>query len=325
MASLLSTFSFKSSGRRPRICSASLWVALLIGLIFTGDRLFSVGLKQLLLASEFRYSNLYAGRSRADVLIIGNSRALNCCYAPAIQQKYGISAINLAYNGLPMEMAAALIEDYYDLNVPPKILIIEATSLTHGNYSRDIYLYAAVSRRLRKLFEADLPNRYLTEKLFHLQTYNRETFLRVLYYLRRSDQNWINRYRISPEIVRESHDMSTTTWENRKENINALMDVMSIANRFGTRVVIIVSPYLPGYIDKVLNFDAWLTELRTLVGGQATVWDYSRALTDLDYFADRVHLNEDGSRRLLDIMRNDGIFVIKGPRETDPPGASGNH
>ena len=218
--------------------------------------------------------------------------------------------MNIAYNGLPLEMAAAMIADYYDLNVPPKILIIEATSLIHENSSRDLYLFAALSHRLEKMLGRDLPGRLMREKILHLQTYNRETFMRVLYYLRSSDQNWISRYKITPEIVREAQNMLPITWESRPENVAALKEIMKITDRSSTRLVLMVAPYLPGYVDKIQNFDAWLKNLRAIVSGQARVYDYSRALSDPDYFADRVHLNESGSRRLLDIMSDDGIFDL---------------
>src|SRR5690606_27714487 len=101
-----------------------LYIFLFLLILFTGDRLLSILIDKFIVSkSEFRYSKLYRGKAKADILIIGNSRGLSF-YQPSIEEETGLSVFNLSYNGLPTNLALVLFKDYLKVNGAPKLVII---------------------------------------------------------------------------------------------------------------------------------------------------------------------------------------------------------
>ena len=80
-------------------------------MFFTGDRFFAFILKKGVQQSQFRYSRMYRGEAEASILLMGNSRGLGF-YQPYIEEVTGEETFNLSYNGMTMDVAAALISDY---------------------------------------------------------------------------------------------------------------------------------------------------------------------------------------------------------------------
>ena len=55
----------------------------------------------------------------------------------------------------------------------------------------------------------------------------------------------------------------------------------------------------------------WSAQISAATG--VKVFDFSRAIKDTNKFADRVHLNPDGSRELTRLMVEAGVFKIDEP------------
>src|SRR5215208_6499438 len=92
-------------------------VALLfLAVVLAGDRLGAGVLRRLLLQSQSRFSTVYRGAARADVLVVGDSRAVNGVNRSEAQRLGGQRVFNLGYNGMGSVLTEALIADYLDHN-----------------------------------------------------------------------------------------------------------------------------------------------------------------------------------------------------------------
>jgi hypothetical protein len=284
------------------------WMIIFILTLLAGDRVIGSLLDRVLLLSQFRFSLVYKGGHQYDVLIIGNSRGVNSFYAPAVQETTGLSTLNLSYNGMSADLAEALFKDYLERNKKPKILILEVSNLTHrGDLLSELKLYTPHSERLTKLFCKHNPSAALWTRASHVFQFNSEMFLRALYYLTASDQTWINRYQISPALVhslRTSQENSLTMFP---ENLKALERILGTARQENIAVRLVISPYLPNYAQRLSNIRGWVQQVEAVTMG-IRVMDYSAAVTATSAFADRLHLNYDGSMLLLKMLVRDGVF-----------------
>ena len=287
-----------------------IWLIALLAITWVGDRIVSSMLAPLVLRSQLRFSQLYRGGLSPDIVILGNSRAVNAFYSPRLSEETGVSVWNLGYNGMSTELAEAVFEDYLDLNEPPKLLVIEVTSVYSRHEAlRDLRLYRRYSSRLRALDRRHDPKGAAVSRILHLFDFNNELFGRALYYQTRSDQTWINRGRISPAVLATLDTLRAVELQSRPENVTALERITRRANDAGTRVVLVVTPFLPAYVAKIVNYEEWTRTLSERLGG-VYIWDFSAAVSEVEAFADRIHLNQAGSELLLHELQASGVLDV---------------
>ena len=285
---------------------AAVWLVVLLAVVIAGDHLLALALHQVLVRSQFRYSRLYRGGNDADVVIIGDSRGVHSFYAPALEQMTGLRVFNLSYNSLSPHVAEALILDYLERNRPPRMVILEATSvITSGAVASQLRTYAGFSPRLAALFARDHPLEARLSLLFWLFPLNSEFFIEALHYIRRSDQDWIRRDVIPPALRTEKGG----PLQPLPDEVDALVRIVRVLQQRGIDVRIVVAPYAPA--RQPTN----MPEFLGLIAGrtQLPVWNYVDAVHDFDGFADGVHLNERGSRELLAMLVRDGAFGMARP------------
>jgi hypothetical protein len=272
---------------------------------FTADRTISFLLEKVLLDANFRFSKIYNRNARAEVLILGNSRGVNGFFAPKIEENTGLKTLNLSYNGLSITTARLLLEDYLELNVPPKILILEVTNLgTVGLNENILQLYSGFSARLSESWEKSNPQFALAQKYFaKTNQFNGELFMRTLYYFNKTDQNWINRYKISDAYARnyvarnQVQDLTTINKSAKDE----LARISSICLNHGVRLVPVITPIAPILFKEIKHYDEWVIEIETLF--TQPVIDLGRELEELKYFADALHMNLYGFNELYPILK----------------------
>jgi hypothetical protein len=279
---------------------AFIWFAALIAVIVAGDRLLSWTLSRALVRSQFRYSRLYRGGNDADILILGDSRGVHSFYAPAIEELTGRRAFNASYNSMSMRIAEAVLLDYLDRNRAPRMAIIEVTSVAfEGELTSELRTYAEFSSRLSALYDEAHPSAAVAGRAFHLLNLNSGFYLEALHYMRRSDQDWIMRSVMPPEL----RNAPPSLWRlPTPENLAALNRMIEVLRRRGVEVRLVLAPYRPAPSN--MGEFARIVERSSGV----PVWNYSGAVRDPDEFADTVHLNERGSRELLALMERDGLF-----------------
>jgi len=286
-------------------------------LLFVGDRGLGRMCEVFLLSSGFRLSKVYSGAVRADILILGNSRGVNGVFTPKVEEEVGLNVFNMSYNGMGIQLADNLFQDYLELNPSPKVLIVEVTCLIGDDtLLKDLKIFSAFSDRIQRELQKRYLSLYWMGQLFSLYRFNGEMFSRILYYKGKSDQDWINRYRISQERA-ISHRPSLNQIEGfgtiPRSQWDSLASIIEIAKDQGILVRLYVSPYLPAHVGELNpQFPHFLGKLHDFAERfDVELWDYSSAISEMKAFADPIHLNLDGYHILHEILNEDGFFDVE--------------
>ena len=283
------------------------WSLILLAVLFSGDRALAFVLERVVLSSQLRFSRVYRGAMHNDVVIIGNSRGVNAFYAPDVARRTGTSVFNASYNGMSAVAAEAILNDYLDRNARPSLIIFEVTNVySNEDALKDLDLFNFASPRLAALEARFTPELARAVRVSHLIEFNNELFLRSLYYLRTTDQSWINRTRISGAGIASVDTMAAVHLELVPENVAALVRSVGRVRSEGIQVRFVIAPFLPAYQRKLVNLDEWKRSLEQQIG--APIMDYSDAIADTRDFGDLRHLNFAGSQLLLNRLLKDGVF-----------------
>lgn len=281
-----------------------MWIPIVLLVTFAGDRLMSYLLRTAVEKSQFRYSRLYTGKGKADIVLIGNSRGLNF-YQPYIEEATGKSTLNLSYNAMPADLGGALLRDYLDTYGAPEKLVVDATFLDRDNAEliREFRVYAQYSARLDSLLKETDSSIYWGTKVAHLSSYGGEVAQRMFYYLQKSDENWLLDRQISKQVVEASANLKPYRNRYTLERIRAFAEVVEEYQAAGTDVHIVINPYYPAFQKSIVNLDSLALDVRKETGVQ--VLDYSRSVTGDQNFGDYQHLNKQGAEVYLGRMLKD--------------------
>ena len=234
------------------------------------------------------------------MLILGDSRGVHSFYAPAFEEIAGLRAFNLSYNSMSPRIAEAVLLDYLDRNRPPRLVIIEVTSAaTEGALTSELRTYASFSPRLSALYAEAHPYAAVAGRGFRLLQLNSGFYLEALHYMRRSDQDWINRSTMPAALRNAEPDI----WKApRSENLATLGRMVAELRRRRIEIRLVIAPYCP----MPRNMPAFASVVS--LSAAMPVLNYGDAMCDPDDFTDPIHLNERGSRALLAMMKRDGVF-----------------
>ena len=294
------------------------WVFIVIILFFAGDRLFGWVLKQLTEKSQFRYTRLYQGKAQADILLVGNSRGL-IFYQPHIEKITGKKTFNISYNGMPMNLAEVLVKDYLEKYPATKQMILDVSMCDRLNKTliTGFNLYTPYSPRMYDLVHLNDTTSAVAGKIFHIYRYNSEIFQRSMFYLNKSDEDWLldrvindamvtgitsykpdtikieTRDTIRPEDRKERLFKSivsnlTSSKNGEVEYVKGVMEHLASTVEFakakGVDVQLVINPYYPPYLDKLVNLDQLKAAAEKATGMK--VHDYSNAVKDKEGFGD---------------------------------------
>jgi len=276
-------------------------------LFFAGDRLFGWVLKQLTEKSQFRYTRLYQGKAESDILLVGNSRGL-IFYQPYLEKISNKKTFNISYNGMPIDLAEVLVKDYLDNYPAPKKMILDVSMCDrlNGSLISGFNLYTPYSPRMYELIRKNDKEGAIAGKLFHLYRYNSEIFQRSMFYLNKTDEDWLLDRVINDAMVAGIDNYITDTIKIEKGVMEHLATTVNFAKSKGVDVQLVINPYYPPYLDKLANLDQLKLQAERATGMK--VHDYSRSVTDRDGFGDYQHLNKAGSQIFLDKLKADGIL-----------------
>lgn len=283
-------------------------ILLFILLVLLGDRLVGRGLSKLLDKSQFRYSRLYKGKADAEILLIGNSRGLSF-FQPYIEETSGKSTFNLSYNGLPVDLAKALTEDYLEKHQKPKVAIIDITICDRFNKElvAGFSPYISYSHRLDGLIKQNDTKVWVANRLSHLFRYNSEVFQRALFYLRKSDEDWLLNRTITDELIAKTTDPNYSfIIKYPPATLDEFKILVSNLQEAQVDVQLVINPYYPIFRERMTNLDQLKSEVENKTG--LPVHDYSRAVQGDENFGDLQHLNKKGSRIYIDLLNQDGFF-----------------
>ncbi len=289
------------------------YLAALLICCFLADRGFAMLLEPLIRQSEARFSRLYRGGLQEEVLILGNSRAVNAFYAPEMEKRTGMSVVNMAYNGMSMPVAEAIFMDYLEHNQAPRLLLLEVTNLNvPSDLLKDLRIYSGMSERLTALLETYDPQLARVAGWVHTYRFNAEMFLRVLFYLGKDDQDWVNSgqlpedYQLPPPIEPLHFPLSTEGpgWD-------ALSRILSHCQTHQIEVELVVSPYFRPYAEHLKERATRIEQFTRALPAGVDFYDGSHAVEGTDFFADPIHLNRKGSLEFLEGFWDEGMGQIR--------------
>ena len=283
-----------------------LWYAAFLALLFTGDRMAGWLLQKQTMSSQFRYSRMYGGRAAAEILLVGNSRGLTF-YEPYIEQITGKSTFNLSYNGLSMDAANALVQDYLDRYPAPRIMLLDITICDRPNNEllAGFSTYAPFSGRLDHLLHDSLPKMWGGNQLSHLTRFNNEIFQRALFHRKTTDNDWLLDRVIPAKLIAEAAQHHYPL-EVHPQLVQQLEEAVKAAQAKGVQVQLVISPYFPNFDKNVSNLDGLKAAVEQATG--LPVHDYRQALTEPGDFGDYMHPNKQGSQHYIGLLKKDGLL-----------------
>ncbi len=292
----------------------ALWIPALLLFFFIGDRIGGYILKQLVAKSEFRYSRLYTGKAKSDIVLLGNSRGL-IFYQPYIEEITGQKTLNLSYNSLPIDMGQVLVEDYLERYGAPKKLIIDVTMCDRTNTQlvTGFSPYSSYSHSMDQLIKSASKNSWVAGKLSHLFRFNGEVFQRALNYLGKSDKDWLIDRVISDHMQENATVESVVELKATPERLASLQQLIAVAEQKGTEVELLVNPYYPPYAERMTSLAPFIQQIEAATNKK--VKNYALALQLTEGFGDYQHLNNKGSKQYLAQLAEDGVFSRVESRE----------
>lgn len=286
----------------------ALWIPACLLLFFVGDRLGGMILAKITENSQFRYARLYENKAEADILLLGNSRGL-IFYQPYIEEITGKETFNLSYNSMPIDLGRVLVTDYLKkYKKKPELLLIDVSMCDRHNPQliTGFSTFSKYSSNLSNLLKDKSEKSWYAGKLSKLYQYNSEVFQRTLYYLKKSDEDWLNDRVISPTMQANIETDTAVELTIDDYLLNQLNNLVKYTENQGVRVELVVNPYYPPYVKKMRTFFDFIGKIEAKTN--RAVKDYSRALNDVSGFADYQHLNKTGSKLYMDLLLEDGIL-----------------
>lgn len=283
------------------------WILLFFTLAFLGDRIGGKLLDQAIDKSGFRYSRMYNDCADADILLLGNSRGLGF-YQPYIEEITQKSTFNLSYNGMPIELGAALVKDYLEKYEKPEVVVIDVTMCDRANDQliAGFASYMTNSEHLSDLIRTTNKTNYLATQFSHLYRYNSEVFQRALYYSTQpNDEHWIVDRTIAASMI-EMADAGAYDYRIDAYGLEELKALIELIQQQNIRVELIVSPYFPAFRAQMGGLDEFISIVSTTTN--LPVHDYSESLMKPAYFGDFQHINKKGSEVFMKRLKQDGIF-----------------
>ncbi len=288
------------------------WVFATILLALLVDRAGGWFLSKITKESQFRYSRLYNGNEAADILFVGNSRGLSF-YQPYAEEKTGLNTANLSYNGMPIELASTLVQDYLDRHQAPKVMLMDLSLLDSVRMDNKLAYqfnhYTPFSGRLSKLLREKFTNDFYAGKVSHLYRHNSEVFQRTFYYWKKSDKDWLLDRVISPEMVASVGSQPKLRFHYDEKMLGHLANLVKYAQGKGTRVELVVNPYYPDFVPKIGNLDTLIMDVQRTAG--VTVKRYTNAVQEAEAFGDYQHVNKVGAKKYIDQLVADGVISTK--------------
>lgn len=282
------------------------WGISFILVFLIGDRAASFLLHQSVEHSQFRYSRLYTDRAKADILLVGNSRGLDF-FQPHVEALSERSTFNVSYNGMTMDVANVLIQDYLDRSPETEVMLIDVTlcDRVSAPFVTSFAPYFSYSERLRKLIKATDLSSYYAMRLSHLYRYNNEVFQRILYYQTESDESWLLNRDITTALVNKVEDQH---YQIDPRLLADLKSSVSYAKQKGVRVHLVINPYYVPFAKVLKGLDDFKAAVEAETG--QAVLDFSEAIEPNIYFGDYQHLNQAGSRVYMQLLYEKGLFEV---------------
>lgn len=282
-------------------------VGLILGMVVTMDRAFASWLGETLRHANDRFMAVYQDGPPADVVVLGNSRADNHFPVSDLKRLTCWTALNLGMGGAPTTVADLLWQDYVERHGAPRLLLLEPTSVVDDpDALADLPLLAYYSERVDGFIRKVDPTMWASNQLFRTLIFNNNQTIRLaMERVRPTGGDRTLTGSMSPILKAQIAHAPNEEMLGFQPNWEALDRIIATARDHGTRVAVVITPYFPGYIEKVTNFDAFFADLKRRLPPDVPVIDSRRAVSDEAQFMDALHINQEGVQAMLAHMESD--------------------
>lgn len=292
-------------------------LCLIVAMVVTMDRVLASSLGSLLLRSDDRFISIYrpdppdTAQSRpaarpADVVVLGNSRADNHFPAAEVEKATCGKALNLGMGGAPTVISDLLWQDYVERHGAPRLLILEPTGVVDDPHMlADLPLFGYYSPRVDAYLRQEQPQLWASDHAFNLLAFNSNQTIRLaLGLLRPADDRTLSGT-IPTSLKAQISRLPMEKMEGFEANWRALDRIIATARSHGTRVAVVVTPFYPGYVARVSNFDEFFTKLKQRLPQDVAVIDARHAVAEETSFMDALHVNQQGVRTMFATIEPD--------------------
>jgi len=244
--------------------------------------------------SQFRLTRFYRNPKHSN-FILGNSRAVNSVNEKYANEKLHVDVINLGFNGMPYSSLKPILDDVNKLNRNVTIYV-EISALVNNVFDDSYAYYISNSPELKKEYKST-PFNWL-----QLLRLNNEIFLRNIYYLRKSDNDWINNYSISKALIEQikNDKRAIVTFPNEEELMARIVQIQRLCEAHQNKVIFFLAPYYPDYLKQMADYKRVTDHL--LSRKDIVYYDLNTLPLPPNSFADRLHTNVSGATALTDFL-----------------------
>lgn len=240
--------------------------------------------------SQFRMTRYF----RAPIhkyFVLGNSRAVNSINEKYANEVLKVDIINLSFNGEPYKNVLSMLDDVNSKN-SNSVILFEITCINNDELDNSYAYYISNSKFIKKQFAGTI---YSMPDLLRL---NNELFLRNIYYLKKSDNDWINKTTITSNIIDQIKiDSNFKIFPNQNVFAYRLAELQKKCDNHGNKLIFFLAPYYPGYINKISDYNSTIDYMNNNKNIYKFINLNTIKLSDY-MFADRVHTNDKGATLL---------------------------
>ena len=237
--------------------------------------------------SQFRITRYFRSPNH-KYFVLGNSRAVNSIDEKFATEKLKVDILNLSFNGEPYKNVLSMLDDVNSKNTNSTIFL-EITCLNNDQFDNSYAYYIPNSPFIRRQFFGTI---YSIPNLLRL---NSELFLRNLYYLNKSDNDWVNNTTITSNFIEQIKlDSNFQVFPDQKAFSYKLDELQKRCNKYGNHLIFFLAPYYPAYIGKVIDYNRTVNYMAQNQQRYKFV-DLNKVKLANYMFADRVHTNTKGA------------------------------
>jgi hypothetical protein len=277
----------------------------LIGLIvclFLADRSIAFVAQRVLLHSDFRIAQAYAGGRQDDILILGNSVANAMVLPHSLGKTVGHKAFSMAVHGLDTMAQNALVGDYLERNAAPRVALLELRPVSVDIIrANEFLIFSLGDTRMVALYD-QLQESFLPwQNIFHSYRLNSPLLPITLQRLvdRDDQETGATDGRINAAMIDRWEKNSSQARPIREEQKAALLASLEAFKSVGTHPFVILAPLHP--VARPQGTDM-LNSVASQLPPDITVCDFSSLLDDNKYYEDPTHLNKMGRQAFTPVL-----------------------
>ncbi len=301
------------------LINSLLFVLLMIVLAIGVDFAISKGLTQM---KDYRFQSWHEianDKIDAEILILGNSRALSHFNSSIIEATTGKKTYNIGFGGHPLRLQLLKYNFYLQYNKPPQTIIlnvdyasfVDADIIGHEREQVFPLIFDPYLKRELKFYGYTFNERYLPlYRYFGYQQVIKNGLLQFLKIKKYKNKTLEKGY--LPEYGKwngeELSRISNLVYKSDKATLNLLDSFLSECKTKSIDVILVHSPIYKGANDKLSNKFEMHNSFHKLANKYTTTYlDYSNhsLCNDTINFVVSVHLNDKAAKQFSEIIAKD--------------------